>query len=149
MSESRPIPLLPASTSQPEELVASILKRRGAGGLLKLDRMLLHSTPLCEGWNFFFDKVRGSLSLSPRVKELIMCVVAVLNGAHYQYEHHAPLYIAQGATLEQSQSLQHIETHHFNMHLYSEEETDVIELARTMTRDIVARDLFSSRRVFV
>jgi hypothetical protein len=139
MSDGRPIPLLPASTSQPDELVASILKRRGGCGLLKLDRMLLHSTPLCEGWNFFFDKVRGSLSLSPRIKELIMCVVAVLNGAHYQYEHHAPLYMAEGATIEQSQSLEDIEKHNFNRHLYSEEETDVIELARTMTRDIVVR----------
>ena len=37
-------------------------------------------------------QVRGGLSISPRLKELIMCAVAVLNGAHYEYEHHAPLY---------------------------------------------------------
>ena len=111
MSDSRPIPLLPQNTSEPAELVSAILKRRGGGGLLKLDRMLLHSVPLCEGWNTFFGKVgggfvqtnqncssqqrsqvRGGLSIAPRLKELIMCVVAVLNGAHYEYEHHAPLY---------------------------------------------------------
>jgi hypothetical protein len=109
MSDSRPIPLLPTNTSEPAELVTAILKRRGGGGLLKLDRMLLHSAPLCEGWNAFFGKVRdlvnktgmqlqmhaqvrGGLSIAPRLKELIMCAVAVLNGAHYEYEHHAPLY---------------------------------------------------------
>ena len=59
MSDSRPIPLLPPLTSEPAELVTAILKRRGGGGLLKLDRMLLHSVPLCEGWNAFFGKVRG------------------------------------------------------------------------------------------
>ena len=139
MSECRPIPLLPANTSQPEQLVASILKRRGEGGLLKLDRMLLHSAPLCEAWDFFFSKVRGALSLSPRIKELIMCVVAVMNGAHYQYEHHAPLYEAEGATPDQSQALELIEKPNFNRQLFSEEEIDFIELARAMTRDIVVR----------
>jgi hypothetical protein len=141
MSEARPIPLLPANTTQPEELVASILRRRGTGGLLKLDRMLLHSAPLCEGWDFFFGKVRSALSLSPRLKELIMCVVAILNGAHYQYEHHAPLYTAEGAAPEQSRALEHVDTPQFNMQLYSEEEQDVIELARTMTRHVVVRNL--------
>ncbi len=37
-------------------------------------------------------QVRGGLSIAPRLKELIMCAVAIMNGAHYQYEHHAPLY---------------------------------------------------------
>lgn len=141
MSEARPIPLLPANTTQPEELVASILKRRGTSGLLKLDRMLLHSAPLCQGWDFFFGKIRSALSLSPRLKELIMCVVAILNGAQYQYEHHAPLYTAEGADPEQSRALEHVDTPQFNKQLYSEEEQDVIELARTMTRHVVVRDL--------
>jgi hypothetical protein len=136
MSDCRPIPLLPASTAEPAELVASILKRREGGGLLKLDRMLLHSAPLCEGWNFFFGKVRGGLSLPPRMKELIMCTVAVLTGAHYQYEHHAPLYIAEGASADQAAAIRDIDQPDFDTQLFSEEEIDIIELARAMTRDI-------------
>jgi hypothetical protein len=108
MSDSRPIPLLPAGTSQPAELVASILQRREGSKLLKLDRMLLHSAPLCEAWNFFFGKIRGSLSLSPRMKELIMCAVAGVTGALHQYEHHAPLYIAEGASPMQAAALRDI-----------------------------------------
>jgi hypothetical protein len=99
--------------------------------------MLLHSVPLCEGWDFFFGKVRGGLSLSPRIKELIMCVVAILNGANYQYEHHAPLYVAEGATVEQAKALEDIDKSTFAEHLFSAEEQDIIALARTMTRDIV------------
>ena len=147
MSDSRPIPLLPANTSEPAELVASILKRREGSGLLKLDRMLLHSPPLCDGWNVFFGKVRGSLSLAPRVKELIMCAVAVMTRAHYQYEHHAPLYVAAGASAEQAKALEDIDQPHFQTHLFSEEEADVISLARAMTRDIVVPAALKRRMV--
>ena len=55
--------------------------------------MLLHSPALAQGWNTYLGAVRTGLSLSPRLKELAMCVVAVINGADYEFVHHAPRFV--------------------------------------------------------
>lgn len=89
------LPGVPRDVAEPAPLIAAIRARRG-GELLNLDRMLLHSPPLAEGWNAFLGAVRGALSISAEVRELAMCHVAVLNGADYEYAHHAPLYLAAG-----------------------------------------------------
>ena len=61
----------------PPELVAAIRARRG-GALLKLDRMLLHSPPLAQGWNVYLGKIREELLVPAQLRELAMCVVAIL-----------------------------------------------------------------------
>jgi hypothetical protein len=45
--------------------------------------------------------VRGDLALSPKLKELAMCVVAVLNGAEYEWGHHAPLFVQAWFPIEE------------------------------------------------
>ena len=89
------VPYVPADLAEPAELIAAIRRRRG-GALLNLDRMLLHSPPFARGWNAFLGEVRSGLTLPPAARELAMCYVAVLNGAAYEYAHHAPLYLAAG-----------------------------------------------------
>jgi alkylhydroperoxidase family enzyme len=89
------IPYVSATITEPAELVAAIRARRG-GELLNLDRMLLHSPPLARGWNAFLGEVRTGLALAPDALELVVSYVAVLNGAPYEYAHHAPLYLAAG-----------------------------------------------------
>ena len=39
------------------------------------------------------------LSLSPRLRELAMCGVAVLNGAEYEFHHHAPEFVKAGQAM--------------------------------------------------
>ena len=59
--------------------------------LYNLDRMLLYSPGLAAGWNGLFDAVRGDrMALSPRLRELAICLVAILNRADYELHHHAP-----------------------------------------------------------
>jgi len=89
------IPYVSAQLAEPVELVAAIRQRRG-GSLLNLDRMLLHSPPLARGWNAFLGEVRTGLALAAQPLELVVSYVAVLNGAPYEYAHHAPLYLAAG-----------------------------------------------------
>lgn len=89
------IPYVDDAAAGPPELVAAIRSRRG-GELINLDRMLLHSPPFARGWNALFAEVRGGLGLAAAWRELAMCQVAVLNGADYEYAHHAPLYLAAG-----------------------------------------------------
>lgn len=135
MNAEPAIPLLPADLAEPADLVAAIRARRG-GNLLKLDRMLLHSPALAEGWNAYLGAVRNRLDVPVRLRELAMCVVAVLNGAHYEFEHHAPLYQAEGATDEQVDALRQVEDPNFPVGLFPEVEQDTIALAREMTRQI-------------
>lgn len=91
----RRLPYVPADLAEPAGLIAAIRRRRG-GELLNLDRMLLHSPPLARGWNEFLGAVRNELEVPAQWRELAMCQVAVLNGAHYEYAHHAPLFLAAG-----------------------------------------------------
>src|SRR6476661_6273510 len=89
----------------PEELVNAILERRG-GKLLNLDRALLWSEPLARGWNTYLKAVRSELGASRQFRELGICTVALLTGAHYEYHHHAPDFLAAGGTQAELDALQ-------------------------------------------
>lgn len=67
-----------------------IRERRG-GRLVALDRMLLHSPPLADGWNSLLGAVRGSAVLRGDVRELAILRVAALNGADYEWNAHEPI----------------------------------------------------------
>lgn len=76
-------------------LLDAILKRRG-GKFINLDRALLWSEPLARGWNAYVGAVRRELSVSPRLKELAICIVARVTGAEYEFTHHWPEYVKAG-----------------------------------------------------
>jgi alkylhydroperoxidase family enzyme len=131
----------------------SIRARRGVGGLIKLDRMLLHSPSFAEGWNSLFGAVRGKLSLDGRLRELVILVVAVLNEAEYEWYQHEPVFFSEGGTKEQASILrtlrsddgsainilEGVETasnfESFNT-VFSRLECEAIQLAISITRDI-------------
>ena len=83
------VPYVPEDIAEPKEIVDAVRKRRG-GKLLALDRMLLHSPPLAAGWNAYLGAVRTQLSLAAKPRELAICGVAALNGAEFEFVHHAP-----------------------------------------------------------
>lgn len=134
MSE-RLIPYQPLDLTEPAQLLAAIRKRRG-GQLMNLDRMLLHSVPIAQGWNHFIGEIRNNLSLDPKLRELAMCGVAVLNGAEYEFFHHAPPFKAAGGTEEQLAALRLIGQAQFPVNLFSSLEQDTVALTFQMTRNI-------------
>src|SRR5207249_6012984 len=85
-------------------LVAAIEQRRG-GRLINLDRMLLWSEPLARSWNVFLRTLRQELSLSPKLLELAVCVVARATGADYEFDHHAPEFEKAGGSAAQVAAL--------------------------------------------
>ena len=95
----------PDRKPQPQDLVQAILDRRG-GSLLNLDRALLWSEPLARGWNTYLKNVRTGLGASRKLRELGICTVALITGAHYEYHHHAPDFLAAGGTQAQLDALQ-------------------------------------------
>ena len=94
----------PERKPQPQDLVDAILQRRG-GKLLKLDRALLWSDPLARGWNVYLKNVRTGFSASRKLGELGICTVALLTGARYEYNHHAPEFLAAGGTQQELDAL--------------------------------------------
>ena len=129
------VPYVPADLAEPADLVGAIRARRG-GHLINLDRMLLNSVPYARGWNAFLGEVRRNLSLSAKLREIAMCGVAVLNGAEYEFFHHAPELIAAGGTQEQVDALRTIDDIAADLSTFSPVERDAILLTIQMTRDI-------------
>jgi len=76
-------------------LIEAILARRG-GKFLNLDLAMLWSEPLARGWNALLGAVRREFAVSPRLKELAICVVAKIAGAEYEFTHHWPEYVKAG-----------------------------------------------------
>jgi len=132
----RSIDYQPLDLAEPAELVAAIRKRRG-GQFINLDRMLLHSIPVARGWNAFIGEIRENLSLDPKLRELAMCGVAVLNGAEYEFFHHAPPFRKAGGTEEQVEALRHIGEPTFPQACFNAVELDTVNLTLQMTRNIV------------
>ena len=97
-------PWTPEAKPQPDDLVKAILERRG-GTLLHLDQALLWSEPLARGWNVYLKNVRTGLAASRKLRELGICTVALITGAHYEYHHHAPDFLAAGGTQEELDAL--------------------------------------------
>ena len=136
------IPYRPADLAEPAELVAAIRARRG-GHLLNLDRMLLHSPPLARGWNEYLRAVRRELEVPPRLRELAMCAVAALNGADYEFHHHAPEFIAAGGTPAQVDALRDpLRTVQDNvlLALFDAPEQAALQLTVEMTREVAVSD---------
>ncbi len=121
---------------QPKELLEAIAARRGPGGVINLDKMLLHSAPFTEGWNTFFGKVRGSLSLDNRLREMATCAVASLNGADYEFFQHKPHWLKAGGTDAQVGALKDVDAAAADQKNFDAAERAVLQLAIEMTRNV-------------
>jgi alkylhydroperoxidase family enzyme len=141
------IPYLTDAQAQPPDLVAAIRTRRG-GTLLNLDRMLLHSPALAQGWNAHLGAVRTGLGLEAKLRELAICGVAVLNDAEYEFFQHAPEYVKAGGSEAALQALRHFESAGDNDALFNATERAVMKLTLEMTRNVAVSDqTFAAARV--
>jgi alkylhydroperoxidase family enzyme len=129
------IPYQPQDLASPPELVAAIRARRG-GALLNLDRMLLHSPPLAEGWNGYLHAVRTGLAVSPKLRELAICAVALLNHAEYEYDHHAPEFLRAGGSPAQLAALGRVGSTEIDLAAFDAGERAVLALAVEMTQEV-------------
>lgn len=129
----------PERKPQPEDLVQAVLARRG-GALLNLDRALLWSEPLARGWNGYLGAVRTGLGASRKLRELGICTVALITGAHYEYHHHAPDFLAAGGTQAELDALQaFVQAPHDAAGLAGDAAL-VVHYAVQMTRDVKVED---------
>ncbi|MEV2214161.1 carboxymuconolactone decarboxylase family protein [Streptomyces sp. NPDC050997] len=70
--------------------IAHRIRDRRGGALRPLDRMLLHSPQLADGWNSLLGAVRGRMELPADIRESVILRIAVLNRAPYEWTAHEP-----------------------------------------------------------
>jgi len=122
-----------------EEIYKAILARRG-GKLLNLDRMLLNSPELAQGWNTMLGVIRGKLSVSLKLRELAICAIGVINNADYEYVMHAPIFLSAGGTQEQLNAIKKgVPDAIKNTKLFDESERATLSLTYEMTRNVTVK----------
>lgn len=89
-------PITPGTRPELAELEARILAERGR--ISTLYQVLLNSPAITQGWEQMLSAVRNRNSLAPRLRELVILRVAVLNRAPYEFDAHVPHALAAGAS---------------------------------------------------
>lgn len=124
------LPYADPDTPRNKSLANRIISERGS--VLHLYRMLLHSPPLAEGWLTFLTAVRQKFSLSGALRELVIMRVAVLNGAAYEAEQHAPIALKEGVSPAQLDALADWEA----ADVFTPAQRATLALTDAMTRDV-------------
>src|ERR1700760_4485640 len=133
------IPYVTDAEAGDTPLVAAIRQRRG-GGLLNIDRQLLHSAPFAEGWGAFLGAVRTKLTVDAKLRELAMLVVVVLNEAEYEVVQHGPLFLKAGGTEAQVAAVRAMKSKPLDTSLFDEIENAVVHLAFQSTTQVAIDD---------
>jgi len=125
----------PVAPGTRPELAALEARIKGARGRISpLYSVLLNSPLLASGWEQFFTIVRQQTSVPPRLRELVILRIAVLNGADYEFEAHVPHALAAGLPQEAIDGLRKDDLRLRGV------ERIVLQYTDAMTRDLVVPD---------
>lgn len=97
------IPYANLDNPEAKPIVDRIVAERGS--VLHLYQMLLNSPPIASGWLNYLTAVRQQSTLPAALRELIIMRVAVINGAPYEAEQHAPIALKEGVSQAQLDEL--------------------------------------------
>lgn len=112
------------------------VKRERGGKVVNVFKMLMHSPPGLNGFLDYFTAVRQKFSLEERHLELAIIQIALVNGADYEYQQHAPLAIKAGMTQAQLDALRKGEIHES----LTSADRAVIDYTDAMTRHVRVPD---------
>ena len=135
----------PTKTEGDAAIVERVQARRGPGGPIPLDLALLHSPPVADGWNSFLGAIRTQTSLPDDIRELVICRVAVLNHAWFEWSHHAPLLKDAGMSDDALELLKRTNgeglAHHAEMNtLFTRKQVAVLKYTDAMTKTVTVPD---------
>jgi AhpD family alkylhydroperoxidase len=97
------IPYADLTNPEAKPIVDRIVAERGS--VLHLYQMLLNSPPIASGWLNYLTAVRQHSTLPAALRELVIMRVAVINGAPYEAEQHAPIALREGVSQAQLDEL--------------------------------------------
>ncbi|MCW2758562.1 MAG: Carboxymuconolactone decarboxylase [Nocardioidaceae bacterium] len=119
--------------------VAERIRARRPGGVLRpIDRVLLHSPRLADGWNALLGAIRGGISLGPDLRELVVLRIAVLNEAPYEWASHEADAQAAGLGPAQRDALRRDDA--ARAPELDELQRAVVRFTDAVTRDLVVPD---------
>jgi AhpD family alkylhydroperoxidase len=124
------LPYADMTAAEAQPLVDEIVSQRGS--VLHLYQMLLHSVPVARGWLQYLTAIRHHCRLSGALRELVIMRVALLNGAQYEADVHAPIARKEGLGQAQLDSLAEWAA----SDVYTPEQRAVLALTDGMTRDV-------------
>lgn len=124
------IPYADLSDPAVKPLVDRITAERG--NVLHLYQMLLHAPPVAEGWLTYLTAIRQKSTLPGALRELVIMRVAILNGAPYEADQHAPIALKEGMTQAQLDALPSWQ----DSTLFDDTERAVLAYTDAMTRNI-------------
>lgn len=127
-----------ANLAQTRQLVERIEHERAS--LPNLYRMLLNSPPVAEGWLNYLTAIRQKSGLCPRIRELLILRVAVLNQADYEFQQHLPIALKEGCTEAAVQALKS-----GNLDALDDKARAAIAYCDEMTRDIRVKEATFAR----
>jgi alkylhydroperoxidase family enzyme len=128
------IPYADLDSPQVKPLVDRIVAERGS--VLHLYQMLLHSPSVAAGWLRYLTAIRHECSLPGDLRELVIMRVAVLNGAPYEAEQHAPIALREGVSQAKLDALGEWES----SGLFSPRERAVLAYTDAMTKGVQVPD---------
>lgn len=133
------IPYADLTNPEAKPLVERIVAERG--GVLHLYQMLLHSPPVASGWLNYLTAIRQQSSLPGGLRELVIMRIAVLNGAPYEAEQHAPIALREGVSQVQLDDLENWQ----QSKNYDATQRAVLAYTDAMTKDIhVSPEVFAA-----
>ncbi len=106
------------------------------GSVLHLYQMLLHSPPVAQGWLGYLTAIRQQSSLPGALRELVIMRVALVNGAPYEADQHAPIARAEGVSQAKLDVLDRWDT----SGLFDATERAVLAYTDAMTRHVHVDD---------
>lgn len=104
-------------------------KMKQRGTVLNVYRMVAWSPALAQVWAPFARGLRNELSVSRRLRELLIVQIACRHESKYEYGHHAHMALTEGVTPEQLAAL----PRWCDSTLFDTEETLVLQLADDLT----------------
>ena len=128
------IPYADCSSGAAGTLAERIVAERGS--VLHLYQMLMHSTPVAEGWLNYLTAIRHKTSLPGAMRELIIMRVALLNNAPYEADQHAPIALKEGVSQAKLDALADWNA----CPLFDGQERAVLSYTDAMTRQIQVPD---------
>jgi AhpD family alkylhydroperoxidase len=133
------IPYADLTNPEAKPLVERIVAERG--GVLHLYQMLLHSPPVASGWLNYLTAIRQQSTLPGGLRELVIMRIAVLNGAPYEAEQHAPIALREGVSQVQLDDLDNWQ----QSKSYDGTQRAVLAYTDAMTKDIhVSPEVFAA-----
>ena len=128
-------------TTKPElKVLADRIRAERGGRLFNLYKALLNNPKLAEGWLHLFTVIRQQSDLADQYRELAIMVIAVINGASYEYDQHMPFALKAGISQAQIDALPQWR----NSTLFDAKQRAVLDYAECMTRNVhVSDDIFA------